>query len=441
MRREYFFLVLALSANCSVVSAKDFTLKSAYESAKLTDPQWRLAKYKQLESLELTPQAFSQLLPNINLSVSSNDITQQLTNGAVKTPEQKYPSSAKTLSLRQAILRPKQQIGLDVAKAQQEQAELIFIDEDQQLALRVLDSYLATHFAFERQSVMDAQKKFLIARLASAELGIKSGLGMRTDRDEAIADLARLNADEIQVKQALSLAQKQFLLLTGIDFEKSFFTEYRFNFFNLEKLNFESPELLSHSNNFKIKIQEKEQEIARLNLKQTEAGHMPTLDLVIQAAKNSGESSFFISTQTNNKYWGFQLNMPIYSGGQTTSQIKQSLIKVYQSDEQLELIKNNIQVQFHKEFNSFNEGISRLKANRVALETSEVALESAKKGVTAGTRTQLDILRLANLNAQAKLEILRSKHDFLISWIKLKYIVGDLSERHLKYIDDLLIIK
>ena len=437
MFRQVFYSVFLTFAFCSVSFAKDISLKRAYESAKVTDPQWRLAKYKQLESLEFIPQALSQLLPSLSLSVSTNEVTQQLTNGAVRSPEQQYPSSAKTLTLRQAILRPKQKIGLDVARVQLEQSELTLLDESQLLALRVMEAYLATHFAFERQSVLEAQKTFLTARLAAAESGIKSGQGMRTDRDEALADLARLEADDIQVKQSLSLAQKQFLLLTGLVFDRNTFSGYGFNFYNLEKLSFESSVNSLQPKNLKIKIQEKEQEISRLLLKQAEAGHTPTLDFVAQAAKNSGESGFFISTQTNSRFLGFQLNVPLYSGGQISSQVNQNLMRVRQSDEQLEIVKNNVEIQFHKESNSFNEGLARLKANSVAIETSAIALESSKKGVLAGTRTQLDILRLAQLNAQAKLELLRSKHEFLMSWVRLKYLVGELGEGHLILIDDL----
>jgi TolC family type I secretion outer membrane protein len=438
MFRKVFYSILLTFAFCSDSLAQDISLKRAYETAKVTDPQWRLAKYKQLESLEFIPQALSQLLPNLSLSVSTSDVTQQLTNGTARSPEQQYPSSAKTLTLRQGILRPKQKIGLDVARVQLEQSELTLLDESQQLALRVMESYFATHFAFERQSVLDAQKRFLTARLAAAESGLKSGQGMRTDRDEALADLARLEADDIQVKQSLSLAQKQFLLLTGLIFDRNtFFSGKNINFSNLAKLRFESSVDSLQAKNLKIKIQEKEQEIRLLLLKQAEAGHTPTLDFVAQVAKNSGESSFFISTQTNSSFLGFQLNVPLYSGGQISSQVNQTLMRVRQSDEQLEIVKNNVEIQFHKEFNSFNEGLARLKANSVAIETSAVALDSSKKGVLAGTRTQLDILRLAQLNVQAKLELLRSKHEFLMSWVRLKYLFGELGEQHLILIDDL----
>jgi outer membrane protein TolC len=177
-------------------------LGTLVELARKNDPQWLLANAKFRESQEYLPQAYSQLLPSVSFTKNANQVTQQLTNDATQSPEQRYPSSSQVLSLRQPIVRTKQMFGVDSARAQTEQATFYFQEETQQVTLRVVDAYLNLLLTSDRKVLLDSQKELVNSRLKAAISGLRVGQGMRTDVDEAQAELSKILADEIQVNQA-----------------------------------------------------------------------------------------------------------------------------------------------------------------------------------------------------------------------------------------------
>lgn len=425
--------ILWLSVLCtSLISftALSQDLGTLVELARKNDPQWLLANAKYRESQEFMPQAYSQLLPSVSYTNNANKVVQQLTNGSTQSPEQRYPSSSKSLSLRQPILRSKQLFGLDSARAQTEQASFYFQEESQQVTLRVVDAYLNLLLASDRKVFLDSQKELVNTRLKAAVAGLRAGQGMRTDVDEAQAELSKILADEIQVNQAILVAKMQMELLTGatvnalkpLNLKK--FRTYSFAHLTTEQL-FEQ----ATQSNPKLKAQKLDLEIAEAMIKQAEAGHHPSLDLTAQVNQTTGESSYFVSTRNNSRIVGVQLNVPIYSGGLINSQVRQAVAKLEQAREQFSFASNNLRVQIHKESSAVQEGIKRVEAFEAAVDSAKQAVLSNQKGVLAGTRTEFDVLKNLNQLTQVQLDLTRSRYELIGAWFRLKSYLGSVDNQ------------
>jgi len=405
-------------------------LGTLVELARKNDPQWLLANAKFRESQEYLPQAYSQLLPSVSFTKNANQVTQQLTNDATQSPEQRYPSSSQVLSLRQPIVRTKQMFGVDSARAQTEQATFYFQEETQQVTLRVVDAYLNLLLTSDRKVLLDSQKELVNSRLKAAISGLRVGQGMRTDVDEAQAELSKILADEIQVNQANLVAKMQIELLTGapltslhsLNLKK--FKSYAFSQLTPDHL-FDQ----ATKNNPKFKAQKLDIEIAKSMIKQAESGHHPTLDLVLQVNQTTGESSYFVSTRNTNRVVGLQLNVPIYSGGLVNSQVRQAVSKLEQTQEQLSFSSNNLRVQIHKESSAVKEGIKRVEAFEVAVESSKQAVISNQKGVLAGTRTEFDVLKNLNQLTQVQVDLARSRYELISAWAHLNSYLGSMDNQ------------
>lgn len=425
--------VLCLGLSC--LPAFPQGLGTLVEMARKNDPQWLLANAKFRESQEYLPQAYSQLLPSVSYTNNANKVVQRLTSGTAQGQEQRYPSSSQVLTLRQTIFRSKQIIGLASARAQTEQAAYYFQDETQQMTMRVVDAYLNLLFATDRKVFLDSQKDLVNSRLKSAIAGLRAGQGMRTDIDEAKAELSKILADEIQVKQAISVAKMQVELLTGATISAL----HPLNLAKFNTLTFAhvSPEQLfeqANADNPKLRAQKLDIEIAQTMVKQADSGHHPTLDLIAQINQTTGESSFFISTKNNSRVIGLQLNVPLYSGGLVNSQVRQALSKLAQAQEQMSVASNNLRVQIHKESSSVQEGIKRVEAFEQAVEASKQAVISNQKGVLAGTRTEFDVLKNLNQLTQVQLDLSRSRYELIAAWFRLKSYLGVVDNQ---FIDDL----
>ncbi len=89
--------------------------------------------------------------------------------------------------------------GVDSARAQTEQDAFYFQEETQHVTLHFVDAYLILLLATDRKVLLDSQKELVNSRLQAAISGLRVGQGMRTDVDEAQAELSKILADEIQV--------------------------------------------------------------------------------------------------------------------------------------------------------------------------------------------------------------------------------------------------
>lgn len=413
-------------------------LGTMLELAKKNDPQWLLANARYQESQEFLPQAYSQLLPTVSFVNTANKVVQQLTNGVTQSPEQSYPSNSKVLSARQPIIRTRQIIGIDSARAQTEQAEFYFQEEAQQLKLRVIDAYLSLLLASDRKVFLESQKEVVSTRLKAALASLRAGQGVRTDVDEAQAELSKIRADEIQVNQGFLVAKMQMELLTGsvvnsvVPLNLRKFKEYTFSSPQLEQL-FEQ----ATQNNPKFKGQKLDIQIANAMLKQAESGHHPTLDLTAQINQTTGESSYFVSTRNNSRIIGVQLNIPIYSGGLINSQVRQAVSRLTQAQEQISFVSNNLLVQIHRESSAVQEGIKRVEAFEQAVDSAKQAVLSNQKGVLAGTRTEFDVMKNLNQLTQVQLDLSRSRYELISAWFRLKSYLGAMDE---KFVNDMTAI-
>jgi outer membrane protein TolC len=59
---------------------------------------------------------------------------------------------------------------------------------------------------------------------------------------------------------------------------------------------------------------------------------------------------------------------------------------------------------------------------------AEVAVDSARKSVTAGTRSSLDVLNAQQQRVQVLSQLSRARYDLLLARIRLKSLAGQVDE-------------
>jgi outer membrane protein/protease secretion system outer membrane protein len=136
---------------------------------------------------------------------------------------------------------------------------------------------------------------------------------------------------------------------------------------------------------------------------------------------------------------GVQLSMPIYSGGYIQSTVREAVARAQQAREALETIQLDLGVRVHIEFNAVTEGIARIQALEVAARSAEVALDSARKSVIAGTRTSLDVLNAQQLRVQALSDLSKARYTLLLSRIRLKAFAGQVDEETFAQLSESLV--
>jgi outer membrane protein/protease secretion system outer membrane protein len=159
-----------------------------------------------------------------------------------------------------------------------------------------------------------------------------------------------------------------------------------------------------------------------------QAGHYPTVDAIAQLQRSRNEVVSQPQTGYTNTSVGLQMNLPLYSGGLTSSTVREAVAQKAKANELLEATQLDLSVRVHTEFNAITEGIERVRALEVAARSAEVALDSARKSVNAGTRTFIDELNAQQQQGQVLHSLAQARYGLLLARVRLLALAGRIEE-------------
>lgn len=431
-----FGLLLVLGAP----KAFSIDLLESYRLALQNDRQYRIVQARTKAEEEAVPQAISQLLPSISASVARNRVDQEIeSNGNATRHPPRFPTENDALQLRQPILRLRSAFALQQARESVKSAQADLAREKQAVGVRVAGSYFEALFARDKLALLSAQQRNIEARLIAAQRALDAGTGVRTDIDEARAQLDKLRAQEISIFQNIRVttAQLEVLLGRGIDsvlpIDVSRMTPEAFDPGEIDPLlelaMEKSPDIIARAADMAA---------SRANIKAAKADHMPTLDFVASYNRSLSDNPFFPGQQVTSNAYGIQLNIPIYLGGLTQSRVREAVAQSEEAQERYFNSVNTAQVQLRKEFMTIQQGIAQFRAFQQALLSAQQAVLSNQKGVLAGTRTSLDVLLVEQQRYQVELDFAQSRYEMLSAWVRLNSLIGTMDEAEFERLNQLL---
>jgi outer membrane protein len=194
--------------------------------------------------------------------------------------------------------------------------------------------------------------------------------------------------------------------------------------------------------NLQVQLQEAALEIARHETAKTQAGHMPTLDLVL--GRSSGYSSGTltspadISTLTTSNSMSIQLSVPIYSGGGTQSRVREAIALEEKVRDDVIFAQRNAATQVRQAYSGVINGKAQVDALEAGVIAGRNALESNKIGLKIGTRITPDVL-IAEQQLFASLrDLYKARIDTAMQSLKLKAAVGQLQPKDLQLTEQTL---
>lgn len=411
----------------SAVPAMD--LLQAFQAAQQQDATILASRAAADAGRERLPQARAQLLPNVAISVSrnNNNLTSVTPNllGQAQTSESQYPSKNQTLTLRQPLFRSYLTAQYRQAQAQVQEAEASLALDEQNLAVRVSSAYFEAVLTHEQLALILAQRSAYTTQLDAARKSFAAGAGTRTDADEAQARLDMNAALELEARQNVSYTLRQLEALVNqpidklaaLDATKLELLEPQPNVLQdwIERAESNSPQLQS------LKAQA---EVAREEVNKAGSGHHPTLDAVAQWSRSESENVLNFQSGYTNAAIGFQLNIPIFSGGYTSSAVRQALAGREHAAQALEAGRRDLGVRVYKEFRGVTENIPKIKALELALRSADQLVLSSRKSFQAGSRTVIDVLNAEQQRTLVMRDLAQARYIYLISKIRLLALVG-----------------
>src|SRR6185503_8909985 len=431
------------------------------------DPQIREADANRLASRESKPQALAALLPQLNASGSYSDVNQQFSRTTLTPSNPSDPNSQLVprdintdsdykarqydITLRQSLFHWDQWAALRRADAQVAQAEADYQAAQQDLILRTSQRYFDVLAAQDTVDAAQATLEAFSRQLEQADKRFEVGLIAITDVQEARAAHDQAAAAVIQAKRALATANELLRELTGESFDTLAGP--------IDDLPLESPapadeeQWVTHAldQNLRVVSARLATDIAKQDVSVARAGHLPSIDIVAsrqdqdfngtQVGRNGGGEvtprSPADQNQKNDSI-GVQVTVPIYSGGGTSSRVRQRVYLHRAARERLERTNRETERAARDAYLGVLSEMSRVKASKQALESSRTALQATEAGFEVGTRTTVDVLQSRRQLFDAQTTYSRSRYDYILNVLQLQIATGTLDRADLEKINAFL---
>ena len=433
-------LVMAVGAALSVpVQAQ--SLVSLYESARGFDASYQSAKSLYDATLAKADQAKAAILPVAGLALGVSRSTQEIIPELGPSSERAYGTQSASLSASQPLYRPANWISYQQGIKQVDLAQAQLASAEQDLIVRVSQTYFDVLTAIDSLTFVRAQKTAVAEQLASAKRNFEVGTSTITDTREAQARFDLVLAQEIAAENDLRVKKIALDQLVGKgDTQPQPLAQP-----------LTLPDLLPNDVNAWVQQSEAAHptlrqaqiglDVAQLETSKARTGHKPTLDLAASySAINNleGSSTLAMGSRINVGTIGLSFNLPLFAGFAVQNRIKETLALEDKARNDLEGAKRSVAQATRTAFFGVLSGQGQVKALEAAEASSQSALDANKLGYQVGVRINIDVLNSQSQLFDTKAKLAKARYDVLLGGLKLRQATGTLKADDLQGINALL---
>ncbi|MGF1725218.1 outer membrane channel protein TolC [Photobacterium nomapromontoriensis] len=404
---------VALGGFSHIALADD--LAEIYQQAKQNDPQLLRAAADKDAAFEAINSSRSSLLPQINLTAGYNFARMDADTEGFNAG----------LTLSQSLYNRASWVNLDISEKQARQSDASYAASQQGLILQVSNAYFDVLRAMDDLEFVRAEKAAVGRQLEQTKQRFEVGLSAITDVHDAQAQYDSVLANEILAENSLTNSYEGLREITGQEHtDLSVLDTKRFSA-SAPKAKVLELVKDAEQENLTLLTSRISQDIARDGIALAESGHLPSLSF--NAGYNYDDK--LPTTDDGTLTAGINLALPVYTGGRTTSEVKQAQYSYVSASEALEGSYRSVVKDVRAFYNNINASIGALRAYKQSVISAKSALEATEAGFDVGTRTIVDVLDSTRRLYDANRQLANARYDYIISQLQLKQAVGSLNEQ------------
>jgi outer membrane protein len=432
-------LVAALLAAAALPAAAEDLLQ-VYRDAQRYDAVYSGARFTLEAGRERIPQARALLLPSLNLTANaaSQRIEVESSNTAVTPSFARSPNTAGySLTLAQPVYRPQNFAQRRQADYQVRQAEAVFGQATQDLALRVAQAYFDVQAAQDTLALVGAQKAAISEQLAQAKRNFEVGTATITDTHEAQERYDPIIAQEIAAQNDVENKRRALQAITGKEYSQLKPMRPDVRMTPPLPADMQSWVEIAEKQAYPVLAQEAATEVAQLEARRASAGHLPTLDIVgsYGTTRDTGSLQQPVGRETTTGQIGLQLAVPLYQGGSISSREREAAANYLKSRQDLENARRTAVLNTRQSYLSVINGIAQIGALEQALTSSQSALDSNRLGYEVGVRINIDVLNAQQQLFSTRRDLAVARYNAILNHLRLKAAAGTLREEDLEEVN------
>ena len=455
MIRRRLALALAVALLPAAAAAED--LLQTYELARAGDPQFAAAESSRLFTREGAVQARAAMLPQIGGSASiarsesDSDGTQVFGGTPLPASDSSNESTTREygVNLQQMVFDRSVFTQLKSRKALSRASDFQLEAAGDNLITRTSAAYFNVLIQLETLAAAEAAEAALQKQFDFASKRLEVGLAPITDVHEARAQYDSARANTILSRTQVADAYQALTEITGQPLGSVQGLPADFQPQLPVSEGADTWVQTAFDNNPALQAKQFQVESAEADVQTAQAGHWPTLYLGGRYGDSNTEGNS--SNNLNNQITDFEnnsqsrslsltLDVPIFSGGRTQSQVRQALAQRDIAIDELEQQKRALERNARNAYQTLVAGISEVEARRLALVSAQAAYDASQVGLEVGTRTVLDVLNNQNNLFTAQQAYALARYNYLQNRLLLEQAAGTLAIEDVQDINRLLTV-
>lgn len=447
--RLLFLFVLSLALPTAARAAEasrapdPLTLAEAFRLAAAYDARIAAARAALEAGREQRAQGRALLLPALGFRADTTyndlDVAFHQPHPFLPSGTRRYNSNRYGVVLNQPLYDRANLARYRQSRALATQAEIGYAVALQELILRVTQAYFDALLAEDTLRYLEAQLAAVTELRDRVRRTFEAGIAPVADVREAEARFDLVRAQAIGARNEVRVRREALRKLLGQS--AGALAPLRTPFV-LVPPRPEDPEHwadAAEQSGFSAALARETVEVARQELARRQGAREPTLDLVANYADASENDSLFgVGFDTTARSVGVQVQMPLYAGGALSSQVREAAARYEQARHELDETARQARLDAQEAYLGLETGLAQAQAYEQAVLSSETALGATERGLSAGTRTALDVLNAQQQLYGARRELAASRYAAILAGLRLMALVGGLTETELLAVDALL---
>jgi protease secretion system outer membrane protein len=411
-------------------AANAIGLMQAYQAALKNDPVYRSAQAERDSGQQFRVIGRAGLLPQVQYSFSkSNNLGESISPPSIFNPRSTltdldYTSTSRGLTVRQTLFNLDAYARFKQGAAQTKYSEAQFDARAKELMVRLLGAYIEACFMEDQLALFRAQRDSYSEQMKVNTRLFEKGEGTKTEVLETQAKLDMSESLVLEASDNYLNAKNSLNAIVGEEVTILDSLRHDFKVASVIQGDFESWQQTAEKNNPEILAAQLAIEIANQEIRKSQAGHAPRVDLNANYNRGVSETVTTKNQDNNIRSLGFQLVIPIYSGGYVNAVSRQAAAQKEKAKADLDNTRSKVMNELRKQYNIVRTGVVKLDALQKAVTSAEALVEATTQSIKGGIRINVDLLNAQQQLVSAKRDLAQARYGFLASLLKLKVTAG-----------------
>jgi outer membrane protein len=440
-------IITVLTASAPEVGRCD-DLMDVLRAAIQNDPTLATADATRLVQSEEVPQARSLLLPQLSVGLNMSQIrsgsASTATDGGgnvIQTGNGRTRARALTAEITSPLINLSDIAALKAAREDRSAAEETYRAAIHDLYLRVATAYFTALVAEDTVDVYLSYEDAYRQEFEQTAARYKAGMTMESDMTQSQAYYQYIKSKRITAQLQLKDAQHAIEEITGknpgvlrrlrddVAIDKPTPSNVEAWIESARQLN---PKILASGHT----VDADEHDISSHR-----SERLPTLDATIDRYKSASWSDRLpggAGYPPGTTQIGLALRIPLFTGGLTSSKIRQAISQRDADLGNLEKNRREATRDVQGAYNSVVDGVDQVRGAREAVEAAKKSLASMRAGYEAGTQNLTNVVVAIGILADIQTEYSADRHNLVLNQLLLKQAAGTIAVQDIEDVNRLL---